>query len=579
MANIASIEIENFKGISKLNESFDAMPKYITGNNGFGKTSFLEAIRYALTGKTPTREDILRHGVKSGYVLVSFDDVDCTTVCRSFFAGKPTKVTVNGKMSTAKLAQEIICSILDINEELLNLNTSYEIFKELFRGELGKFLLGFIEESFSPDKLFSLVKFSEDEHSILKNELDSTFGLSECDALYSKFYEERAKLKAITKSLANIYQDEPQKPLRSVDEIDKDLGKIIAAEQIEKTQTWALNNYKKALADYELREKEIAALETKFNGILIDADYDPSDKKRILEEQQALMSEKASAEGLVNTLRSNIGIFEKTLASLNTRLCPISEKLVCTTDKSAARQEFESLIVSNSKALNEQNALIASLAAKIKELSEQEEAFEAKKKAVTEKENLAASLNRAKRTLGEKPVKPAEVQKADVSLKEALQDEKRKVIAYEEFTKKKNEMNNAFSQLALYDGLVKKFAPKGVVYETVISYYCDILNEEISDVANAVGYQVEFIPQNGLSLLVTTDVSKSAVSFDECSSGEQLIVTMLVQHLCNTLSGCSIMLIDDFNDLDESNAKTVKKLIEQLAVNYSTIVVAGTNLS
>lgn len=580
MANISNIQIENFKGITKLYESFESTPKYITGNNGAGKTSFLEAIRYALTGKTPTREDILRRGTLSGFVSLEFDDVDRTTVCRSFYKGKPTKVMVNGKASTAKLAQEIICSILGTNEDFLNLNTSSEVFRELFKGELGKFLLGFVEESFTPEKLFSLVCFSEKEKELLGNNLPTTFGLPDCDVLYNRFYDERAKLKAITKSFSNYYSESSlEKPLRSAEDIDKELGEIVAAEQIEKTQLWAMENYKKALSNYETRKKEISNLEAKIAGIIIDADYDPLEKEKISEKQQAAMSKKASAEGLVNTIRNNIAVFEKTLSSLNTNICPISAKLVCTTDKSAARHEFEELIALNTKALNEQNKLIASLSLELKSLSEAEANFEAKKKAVSEKESLVSALARAKKTLGEKPVEPVKVQKADISKKEVLQEEKKKLIAYEEFAKKKSEMDAAFSNLALYDGFVKKFAPKGVVYEAIISFYCDIFNEEICDIANAVGYKIEFAPQNGLSLSITTDKSKPAVSFDECSTGEQLIVSMLVQHLCNILSNCNIMLIDDFNELDENNALSVKRLIEELAINYATIVIAGTNLS
>ena len=85
MANVREIEIVNFKGIDRMSETFDLMPKYISGNNGYGKTSFLEAIRYALTGKAPTREAILREGTDCGYVSIVFDDSDSTVVRRDFY--------------------------------------------------------------------------------------------------------------------------------------------------------------------------------------------------------------------------------------------------------------------------------------------------------------------------------------------------------------------------------------------------------------------------------------------------------------------------------------------------------------
>ena len=39
------------------------------------------------------------------------------------------------------------------------------------------------------------------------------------------------------------------------------------------------------------------------------------------------------------------------------------------------------------------------------------------------------------------------------------------------------------------------------------------------------------------------------------------------------------MLIDDYNELDSVNASKTKELLNELSVEYSLLVVAGTNLS
>ena len=577
LATIKKIKIVNFKGIKERIEEFDFMPKIISGENGFGKTSFLEAIRYALIGKTPTREDILRYGTAEGSVTITFNDADETEICRMFFAEKPSKVKVNGKNTTAKSAQELICSLMGTNEDYLNLNTSEEVFRELLKGELGKFLLSFVPERFDTDKLFELVAFSDKEKSVLSSKLPVIFGLEECEALYKEFFEERAGLKSSVQRFETLIQNISEKPERDMETVEKELAKILAAEQIERSYLTAYRQYEVSLANYNKQIAEIKRMEDEFSSMVVE-DVDPLAKNEITRKKQEATTEKATAEGTIKTLKNNIIMFKKTLDNLGTNICPISAKLVCTTDKTAAKEELERLIKENETAIEHQNDIIASAELRLKSLTSEESELLAKERAIERKNNLSASIIRAKKLVASAPVPPEKVEKADASEKSALMAEKENIIKYNEYLKNKTTYEQLSESLEIIASLCKKFAPKGEVTEKIISFYCEIFNDEVKLLSEAIGYEVKFLPEKGLSLSVKPDKDKEFTSFDNLSTGEQLITIVIVQHLCNTLSGCNIMLIDNFNDLDTNNSIKFKDVLNELAVDYALLVVAGTNI-
>ena len=582
MANIKNIEIYNFKGIVKKTEDFDTLPKFIGGENGKGKTSFLEALRYALTGKAPSREDFLRQGEAYGYVCITFDDPEETAVAREFYAEKPTKVSVNGKATTAKNAQQLICSLLNVEEEQLDLTTSSEVFRELFKGELGKYLLSFVDEKFTPEKLFGLVKFSEEETNYLRNKLPDNFGLPECEAIYKELYTERASLKTLVqRASGKLPETPPQKPIQNLEEIEEKLSRSLAEEQIEKANAAALKVYENAVAAYRRRVDEIAAIKSEIATIKIEEFEErtlPSLKKELEAKRQEAMKWKATAESIINTMKNNNLLFEKTLKNLNTNFCPISEKLVCTTDKTAAKAEFEELINKNNSAISVQQDVIAKVDAELRALAEKEKVINEKLALLTKKEVLNSSLEKAEKALGEEPKKPEIVPKCEASQKDILMSQKAQIQAYNDYVNNKAEYDKVSKQYELICNLVKKFEAKGIVNEAIIGFYCDIFNEEIAPLASAVDYQILFVPENGLTLSVKPGKDKKTVPFENLSNGEQLIVTSFILHMCNMFAGCNIMLIDNLNDLDEENVKVFKNIIERLSPEYALLVCAGTNI-
>lgn len=93
---ISNIKIMNFKGIESL-EVKPARINILSEPNGMGKTSMLEGIRCAITGKTP--DDYMAMGTSKSSVAVELEKLG--TIERRYTPSK-SKPLMCGKATTAK---------------------------------------------------------------------------------------------------------------------------------------------------------------------------------------------------------------------------------------------------------------------------------------------------------------------------------------------------------------------------------------------------------------------------------------------------------------------------------------------
>ena len=76
--HVTRIELENIKSHANSEFTFERGTTAITGENGAGKTTILEAIAWALFDTLEySKDDFLRRGAKKGSVRVTFEsDLD-----------------------------------------------------------------------------------------------------------------------------------------------------------------------------------------------------------------------------------------------------------------------------------------------------------------------------------------------------------------------------------------------------------------------------------------------------------------------------------------------------------------------
>lgn len=131
---IKSILINNFKGINCLEFIPGNKTVALIGKNGIGKTSFLEAVRFALTGDAPN--NCITDGATESTVLVRLEDGN--EFSRTKYVSKPTKIRVNGRTTTAKNLETLLATITGLSDDALRIATSSEVLAGLKPSEIGR---------------------------------------------------------------------------------------------------------------------------------------------------------------------------------------------------------------------------------------------------------------------------------------------------------------------------------------------------------------------------------------------------------------------------------------------------------
>lgn len=576
---IQKIIIENFKGIKFTTFMPKEEPTWLFDKNGSGKTSFLEALRYGLTGKMP--KDILYHGADEGFVTILFNDPDNTTVTRYFYSGaKPNKVKVNSKTCTAKEAQKIICEIMNASDEKLDVLTSNEVFQELIKGDLGKFLLSFITEPMTIEKLYDICEFTDDEKAKISDDklLPKKFDVSITDSVYQVLFAERASLKKQVASLQAKYDFEdplPEPKYKSEADIKKAEDEYIKLSGEAAFEKEKLDAYNKALTEYNSRKARQETLKRKLDELVakLEVETTESDVDNVNKTLNAAVTMKHNFETIIASNKVIVNNQKKILDALDSDKCPISSCLICKTDKTKAKADVEESISAAQSAVDTASEGVTKESEIIKEANNRLSYLRTQLNITNEIKALKCRISDI--DVGEEPSKPAIVTiSGDWKLFPVY---KKEYEEYYDFVSANELLGVLIKKTAIVDGLVKKFSPKGDVETAIMKHYCDLFDTEAEMIANAFDYQVKFRPENGVKLSIVPAGKTAEVDFTSLSTGEKLIVSIIIYVVLNNLMGTDIIILDDFNDLDAENAAHAKDIVQAVYrdLDITTIFVAG----
>lgn len=576
---IQKIVIENFKGIKFTTFMPKEEPTWLFDKNGSGKTSFLEALRYGLTGKMP--KDILYHGADEGFVTILFNDPDNTTVTRYFYSGaKPNKVKVNSKTCTAKEAQKIICEIMNASDEKLDVLTSNEVFQELIKGDLGKFLLSFITEPMTIEKLYDICEFTDDEKAKIADDklLPKKFDVSITDSVYQVLFAERASLKKQVASLQAKYDFEeplPEPKYKSEADIKKAEDEYIKLSGEAAFEKEKLDAYNKALTEYNSRKARQETLKRKLDELVakLEVETTESDVDNVNKTLNDAVTMKHNFETIIASNKVIVNNQKKILDALDSDKCPISSCLICKTDKTKAKADVEESISAAQSAVDTASEGVTKESEIIKEANNRLSYLRTQLNITNEIKALKCRISDI--DVGEEPSKPAIVTiSGDWKLFPVY---KKEYEEYYDFVSANELLGVLIKKTAIVDGLVKKFSPKGDVETAIMKHYCDLFDTEAEMIANAFDYQVKFRPENGVKLSIVPAGKTAEVDFTSLSTGEKLIVSIIIYVVLNNLMGTDIIILDDFNDLDAENAAHAKDIVQAVYrdLGITTIFIAG----
>jgi recombinational DNA repair ATPase RecF len=119
-------KVQKVRNIKEQEVVFDEKMSILMKDNAHGKTSFLKALDFALSGNFD-KADIM-DGEDSAFVEVTLKSG--VTFSREVFRDKPTKIKYNGKTCTAKALEENLATLFDIKH--------FDDFKVLTSGNMAK---------------------------------------------------------------------------------------------------------------------------------------------------------------------------------------------------------------------------------------------------------------------------------------------------------------------------------------------------------------------------------------------------------------------------------------------------------
>lgn len=566
---INNYTVANFKGVDFMSENNVPKRTIFVGPNGSGKSSMLEGIRYGITGDCPS--NAVRANAPYASVLIELDKL--APIERIQHAGnKPNQIRYSGTLTTQKSVSEQIQSTFNINLDTMKNITSGEILRAMSAGELSKFLTesGLLPLSVDVEEVIKECKLSADAAAMIKvflPPMPNKFGLDDINGCYEEFFEQR---KLITRDIkaeeAKAAAYNGPAPTKTIADIDKAIASMstTSADVVIYQNAKAL--YDKAKLQFDRQQAEIKRLDEFLSKNACKA---PDEGKKANAEFQLrnLSAKEASATGTISVLEKNLKMLEKMLSDLKSPKCPLSDKLICTTDKTAIKDELEETIKNTKAELDKQKALINDINKKIdmfnKQISDYKNDLDKFLKFQSESERLVA-LRAAVVPLPPVPVEP-KTKPVDTAAIDALNKEKSNIIAYNLAKDAEKRVVDLEKSKAVVQEIVAALDPKGGIRESVIAYaltplvdYCNKRSKQMN-----LDIEIDIKASSGSRIYCKTPSSGGAfVPLESASSGQKAIILFLVMDMLNFLSGLGILFLDGLEVLDKSAFDALLTILE-----------------
>lgn len=562
---IRKVTIKNFGGVQEMTLSPQHL-NVLLGHCGTGKTSVLNAIHFALTGNAAA--DNIRYDSPSASVLLEFCDDSTLERTRT---GSGTTVKYNGKKTTAKSLDEIMQNKLGASCAVYEAMCGVDYFEALSQKDMTALFLSILPAKmnfdFLCDKLASHDLDSE-KKAYLKARFDSyesVFGLEELDDAYRYFFQKRKEVKALVHSLeAKANFDEKLLPKESKKDLEEQLYRIAKKEAEIAAYHENMAAYEKSLKEHAHAKSRLESLKTSLKSFDSTSKPDVSVLSSATKDKGSFERAIGKAQGFIATAKSNLGLFNRTLESLDKPVCPISEKLACSTDKSGLKNELIQLIAENRKVVKEYQDFMEQCKVQVKKREDIIQAYNQNLVSYTKKESLEKQIQEF--VLPEVRKKPEPIPSIDFSAaKKELSQKIQVIAAYELFLMNKAELEEKKKELALAEYAVRVLDVKSGVRSQILAVVMKKFEDLCNDKAEAIqkDFRIKLECDEGIQVSVKTKKDGGFIPIHRASTGEFVIVAYLLMKIINEIMGTKYLIIDSLDKLDAAYTKSFIDLLSK----------------
>lgn len=569
---ITSVSIEDFRG-----KKFELRPEKFNvmfAPNGTGKSTIQDGIRYAITGYLPKNVDNKPESkveLESGF---------------SFGRGDK-KWNIAGRKVTQKVLDEAVATELGMSLEDIKTTSSSDILLAKKPEEFLAILSRFIPEDLDLDTLKGYFdSLDAEKEDFLKKTfpaMPDKFSVQKLDEAADQLTAEKKILNAeltqkkkVLESIAVI-----PAPKRDISDIERDFNDLNQAKGDAASLARRQDEYQTAMKRKEAQEEKIRELRKKLDTLSAVKPVSPEQITAFETQREKTDRVRVETTRDLATVNKNIQMFQETLANLDKPVCPISKKLVCTTDKKGIKSEIANAISANEKIKENLERNLKAATEQLARLSHQKSEFDKTDSALREKAGIESMIDMLVKNPVVIPEQPIQVAPGiDFNARTAeLMKERQEFLDYKRKAQLEKEVNLLQNQYKTLTELINSLKDKGEVKAKVISHYFGVFEQACNDRAAqfAPGYEVKFLAENGVEPLLKTPKNGDFVPIDSVSSGERLIGAFIIMDMLNQLMGTGLCFIDNVEVLDVNALSNLRKLIETPSFSdaYDHIFVMG----
>ena len=564
-STITTISIRNFKGIEDLQLNAKKL-NAIIGKCGSGKSSLLDAIRFALTGKAG--KEVIRKGCREASVVLRFSD---NSTIERIRRTSENISKCNGKSSTKRSLDEFLTA-RNMNPCWIESLCSVDWFAGLSSKDLNNFFMTILPLRAKAETVVELVAqldkdLTEKKEKYLMEEIlkkQEIFSFNDLANGYNTAYTVRQELKRKYNEMLPRCTFNETVPAKTREDIEKELNNISQVEAAEKEYSKRLKEYASSKKQHDLAIKRLDEMKKELDTYSSCKKPKEETKTQAEADRKLFQVHIKRTNEYIGTINSTLDLLKRTLDNLDKPICPISEKLICTTDKSQLKEELLSLIQKNENALASNKEFLAKCEDQVRKRDDiiadyQKEVYSYEQKTTLEN-------NISKFIVPEILPEPQKVEKAHLEAKKKeLLDLLSILSRYEKVQQNKKELAKIKDKYDLAQFAVKvldsKIGIPALILQRTLRFFEKKCNEKASLLRE--GFQIHFLSDNGITIQVSPGKGKPFVDMKEVSTGEFVCVAYILMTMIGEATKCHLFLIDNLDRLDTEYLNALLSLLEE----------------
>ena len=564
-STITTISIRNFKGIEDLQLNAKKL-NAIIGKCGSGKSSLLDAIRFALTGKAG--KEVIRKGCREASVVLRFSD---NSTIERIRRTSENISKCNGKSSTKRSLDEFLTA-RNMNPCWIESLCSVDWFAGLSSKDLNNFFMTILPLRAKAETVVELVAqldkdLTEKKEKYLMEEIlkkQEIFSFNDLANGYNTAYTVRQELKRKYNEMLPRCTFNETVPAKTREDIEKELNNISQVEAAEKEYSKRLKEYASSKKQHDLAIKRLDEMKKELDTYSSCKKPKEETKTQAEADRKLFQVHIKRTNEYIGTINSTLDLLKRTLDNLDKPICPISEKLICTTDKSQLKEELLSLIQKNENALASNKEFLAKCEDQVRTRDDiisnyQKEVYRYEQKTTLEN-------NISKFIVPEILPEPQKVEKAHLEAKKKeLLDLLSILSRYEKVQQNKKELAKIKDKYDLAQFAVKvldsKIGIPALILQRTLRFFEKKCNEKASLLRE--GFQIHFLSDNGITIQVSPGKGKPFVDMKEVSTGEFVCVAYILMTMIGEATKCHLFLIDNLDRLDTEYLNALLSLLEE----------------